>query len=395
MSITVRWLGMADLDARTHDAWTGLGARAREPNPFLMPQFILPAARWLSSRPPLLALFERGAGRELVGVGCFSVERANPFAPVPHLRAFCTLHSFRTGLLVAPGAAAAVAQALVATMRDRKGAVQRHAIALRTVPAGDEGYVALRAAAAEAGGGWRELSRFARPVLHLPLGTDVLAAMPRKMLKNLRRHRRRLHEAGPCSVRLVGTAPMLREAAERHLELEHCGWKGARGSSLLSSAAGAGFFHEMVERFGAIDAVVFTELLSGDRVVGSGSNLIVGRTVNAFKIGWHVDFARHSPGRLTELALLESIPTTWPHVDKFDSNSAQDSFLSEMLPHTEPIVSGFLATGPLGMRALQLGRLMHPLARAVGLQPWQVDGSRQATSGKTGVAVHVPQSLRL
>lgn len=378
MSIAVRWLGIEDLDARTHDAWTRLGVHALEPNPFLMPQFVLPAARWLARCAPLLALFECGASRELVGVGCFSVERANPFAPVPHLRAFSTLHSFRTGMLVAPGAASAVAQALLAAMHDRKSVPRGHAIALRAVGATDEGHVALRAAAGEAGGGWRELSRFARPVLRLPPGSDVLAAMPRKMLKNLRRHRRRLHEAGPCSVRLVRAEPMLRDAAERHLMLEHCGWKGARGSSLLSSAAGAGFFREMVERFGAIGAAVFIELMSGDRVVGSSSNLVVGRTVSAFKVGWHVDFARHSPGRLTELALLESIPTAWPHVDKFDSNSKQDSFLAQMLPHAEPVLSGFLATSPLGMRALQLGRLMHPFARAVGLQPWQVDGDHRA-----------------
>ncbi|GAB3380200.1 GNAT family N-acetyltransferase [Lysobacter fragariae] len=378
---------MDELDTRTYDAWTGLAARACEPNPFLMPQFVLPAARWLSPRPPLLALFERGAAHELVGVGCFSAERANPFAPVPHLRAFCTLHSFRTGLLVASGEAAAVAHALLAAMRERKGAMRHRAIALRAVPAGDEGYIALRAVAAEAGGGWRELSRFARPVLRLAPGLAVLAALPGHMLKDLRRRRRRLHEAGPCSVRLVQAARLLPEACERHLALEHGGWKGAHGSSLLSSVAGVGFFREVVERFGAIGAVVFTELLSGDRVIGSSSNFLVGRTLSAFKIGWHSGFARYSPGRLTELALLESIPATWPHVDKFDSNSGQDSFLSRMLPHAEPIVSGFVATDPRGLQALHLGRLMHPFARALGLQPWQVDAGASTVPADAGLTM--------
>lgn len=380
MSTTIRWCGVNELDQGTLDAWTELGMHARNPSPYLMPQFILPAARWLTpGRPPCVALFERaGSSRALVGVGCFTVGRPNLFVPVPHLRNYCTRHSFRTGLLVAPAEAGRVAQALVRASRDGTGTAPTHAIAFKNVLARDEVFAELRDAADEGGGSWREVRGFARPVLRLQEGADTTAALPRKPLKDLRRHRRRLQECGPLSARVLQAIELLPAATERHLELEHCGWKGARGSAMLNSTAGAMFFRDMVERFGRIGAAVFLETLVGERVIGSTSNFLVGGTLSAFKIGWHPDFSRHSPGRLTKLALFETIAGTWPQVDKYDSNSQQDSFLAEMLPHTETIVSGFLATTRLGTNALRVARLIRPLVFRLGGDPWTERPAREA-----------------
>lgn len=395
MSTTIRWCAVEELDQGTLDAWTELGMHARDPSPYLMPQFILPAARWLTpGRPPCVALFERPgrSGRELVGVGCFTVGRPNLFVPVPHLRNYCTRHSFRTGLLVAPAEAGPVALALMRASRDGTGAAPGHAIAFKQVLERDEVFAELRDAAGECGGSWQEVRRFARPVLRLEEGTDASGVLPRRMLKNLRRHRRRLHECGPLSARVLQANEMLPAATERHLELEYCGWKGACGSAMLSSTAGAMFFREMVERFGRIGAAVFLETLVGDRVIGSTSNFLVGGTLSAFKIGWHPDFARHSPGRLTKLALFEAIAGTWPQVDKYDSNSQHNSFLARMLPHTETIVSGFLATTRLGTNALRAARLIRPVVFRLGGDPW-IDRPARAAAGP-GRPEHLPDTVK-
>lgn len=397
MSTILRWCGLDELDQGTLGAWTELGTHARNPSPYLMPQFILPAARWLTpGRPPCVALFERPgrSGRELLGVGCFTVGRPNLFVPVPHLRNYCTRHSFRTGVLVAPAEAGCVAHALMRVSRDGTGAAPSHAIGFRQVLEQDEVFAALREAAGECGGSWLEVRRFARPVLRLQDGTDASGTLPRKTLKDLRRHRRRLQECGPLSARVLQANEMLPAATERHLELEHCGWKGARGSSLLSSTAGAMFFRDMIERFGRIGAAVFLETLVGDRVIGSTSNLLVGGTLSAFKIGWHPDYARHSPGRLTKLALFEAIAGAWPHVDKYDSNSQQDSFLARMLPHTETIVSGFLATTRLGTNALRAVRPIRPFVFRLGLggDPWIDRPAREAA--EHGHPEHLPDTVK-
>lgn len=385
MAITIRWCGVDELDQRTQDAWTELGVRARDPSPFLMPQFILPAVRWLTpARPPCVALFERAGrtGRELVGVGCFTIRRPNLFVPVPHLRNYCTRHSFRAGLLAAPDDAESVALALLHASRDKAGEASNHAIAFHNVLERDQVFAELREAAGDCGGSWRELGRFARPVLQLQAGAEAATALSHKALKNLRRHHRRLHECGPISIRVLHGNAVSPAAVERHLELEHCGWKGARGSAMLSSAAGAGFFRDMAERFTRVGAAVFVETLVGDRVIASASNFLVGGTLSAFKIGWHPDFSRHSPGMLNELAVCEAIAGHWPQVDKFDSNSQQNSFLAKMLPHTEPIVSGFLATSRWGTHALSAALVIYPLVRLLGGNFWSNQPLPGAADGR-------------
>lgn len=372
MSIAIRWCSPCHLDVRTRAAWSELGQRARHPSPFLLPQFIVPAAHWLTpGRPPRIALFERlgRGGRELVGVGCFTAEQPGLYLPVHHWRGYRTRHSFRTGLLVTPQDGDAVAEALLAAIRRGDGAPRSHAILFGNVLEHDDGLAALRRVAQADGGSWHEVRRFARPVLHVPAGLDATEAMPRKVLKNLRRHRRRLEELGPVRARVLQGHDVQPAVAERFLQLERSGWKGAKGSALRCSQAGTGFFQDMVAQFSQIGAAVFVEILLGDQVIGSTSYFLVGSTLSAFKIGWHPQYAKHSPGCLTKLAALEALSGTWPGVDKFDSNAQEKSWLAQMLPHTETVVAGMLATTRWGTTALAATRLLRPLVSRLGANP--------------------------
>lgn len=373
MSIAIRWCSPGNLDAHTRAAWSELGQRVRHPSPFLLPQFIAPAARWLTpGRPPRIALFERlGRGpRELVGVGCFTADPPGLYLPVPHWRGYRTRHSFRTGLLVSPDDGDAVAEVLLGAIRGGEGAPRGHAILFGNVLEHDDGLSALRRVALADGGSWHEVRRFARPVLHVPDGVDAAQAVPRKVLKNLRRHRRRLEELGPVRTRVLQGDAVAPAVAERFLLLERSGWKGAKGSALWCTPAGTGFFLEMVAQFSQVGAAVFVEVLLGDQVIGSTCNFLVGGTFSAFKIGWHPHYAKHSPGCLTKLAALEALSGTWPGVAKFDSNAQEKSWLAQMLPHTETVVAGVLATTRIGTAALTATRLLRPLVSRLGGSPF-------------------------
>jgi CelD/BcsL family acetyltransferase involved in cellulose biosynthesis len=388
MSIAIRWCSPVNLDANSRAAWSELGQQAQHPSPFLLPQFIVPAARWLTpGRPPRIALFERiGRGpRELVGVGCFTAEQPALYLPVPHWRGYRTRHSFRTGLLVTPQHGDAVAEALLWAIRHGVGAPRSHAILFGNVLERDDGVAALRRVALAEGGSWHEMRRFARPVLHVRDGVDAAQAVPSKVLKNLRRHRRRLEELGRVEARVLQGHGLEPAAAERFLQLERSGWKGAKGSALRCSQAGTAFFRDMVAQFSQIGAAVFVETLLGDQVIGSTSNFLVGGTLSAFKIGWDPRYAKHSPGCLTKLAALEALAGTWPGVHKFDSNAQEKSWLAQMLPHTETVVSGMLATTRLGTMALTATRLVLPLAGRLGAHPFterstQVEWTRPAAA---------------
>ncbi|MGH8026901.1 MAG: hypothetical protein ACREO0_09250, partial [Pseudoxanthomonas sp.] len=241
MSVSVRWLPLKDVDAATLSAWTRLGQRAPRPNPFAMPQFVLPAARWLTPRasPQVVLVEARHAGdRELIGAGCFTFERPNLFVPVPHLSSYRTLHTFRSGLLCAPGRSAAVAQSLLADLRGK--GKRPHALGFHNLPADCPVLASMRELLDDGSGGWFEQHRFQRPVLrmHPPAQDHALGVIV--MDRDLRRRKRRLEDRGTTAFRISEPRTNVAQAMEVHLQLEHAGWKGTAGSSLLASPAQAG-----------------------------------------------------------------------------------------------------------------------------------------------------------
>jgi hypothetical protein len=365
VTVAVRWLPLQDVDAATLSAWTELGQAIPRANPFAMPQFVLPAARWLTPRtPPLVALIERqqSGSRQLIGVGCFTQERPNLFVPVPHLANYRTLHTFRSGLLCAPGESESVARSLLA---DLHGKGKRfHAIGFHNLLAECPLLASLRELLDEGRGGWFEQHRFQRPVLrlHPPAQEHALGVIV--MDRDLRRRKRRLEDRGTAAFRI--TLPDMNtsvtDAMETHLQLEHAGWKGTAGTSLLASPSQAGFFREMILRFDQIHGAVFAETLCDGKVIASTSNLLLGDTLNGFKTGWQPDFAVCSPGRLNEVFLSAAVPSAWPQVTVFDSQAQEDSYLSELLPHRDTMVTGTLAVTRLGRRAMRTARLIRPVA---------------------------------
>ena len=360
MTIALRWRPLSELDTADLQAWAGLGARAEpHPNPFAMPQFVLPASRWLTpSKPPRLAWIEQVAttGRQLIAVGAFTVERPNLFVPLPHLRGYRTLHTPRGGLLVAAGCTAIAVGALLDSLRDES---RWQALDLHNLPLRDGHLDIARRQAEQQGGGWFPRRSFARPIL------DVYAsgnAYTHVESKDRRRRRRRLGEKGALEFHLLQGAQADERALADHLRLEHAGWKGERGSSLQSSPAQAAFFHEMITGFARINAAAFMETRLDGEVIASSSNLLLGDTLNGIKIGWNPAFAAYSPGRLNETELHKLLPVRLPQVASYDSQSQENSYLADMLPHRMEVATGALALSRGAARAMRAARWLRPLA---------------------------------
>ncbi|MEO6102108.1 MAG: GNAT family N-acetyltransferase [Pseudoxanthomonas sp.] len=276
------------------------------------------------------------------------------------MSSYRTLHTFRSGLLCAPHESRAVAQALLDDLHVE--GKRLHALAFHNLLAECPVLASLRAVLQDGNGGWFEQYRFQRPVLQLHPPIQGYALDVIGMDRDLRRRKRRLEERGTTAFRITQAKAGVAEAMETHLQLEHAGWKGAAGTSLLASPSGAGFFREMIERFDAIGAAVFAETLCDGKVIASTSNLLLGDTLNGFKTGWQPDFAPCSPGRLNEIFLSAAIPSKWPQVGIFDSQAQEDSYLSKLLPHRDTMVTGTLAITRLGRRALRTARLIRPVA---------------------------------
>ena len=363
MTVKLRWCRLQDIDEATQGAWSELGRRASEPNPFATPEFVLPAARWLTpEQPPWITLIERHDHdvRELIGVGCFTPQRPDLFVPVPHLRSYQTLHTFRSGLLCAAGESHAVAEALMRFL-DTHG--QRwHAITFQNLHADCPVLQALQEQPVQTATRWFERQRFQRPCLRVEAGVEYDNRLRASERKDLRRRQRRLEERGNIHFRVLQGDAANVASVQIHLALEHAGWKGNAGTSMLSSPTQTRFFTEMMGRFGEMGGAVFAETLCGDEVIASTSNLLLGDTLNGFKTGWHPGYAAMSPGRLNELHLFRQIPALWPGVTVFDSQSQEDSYLADLLPDRQAMITGTLAVTTLGDLAMRAARVVRPLA---------------------------------
>ncbi len=363
MGITLRWCRAEEIDADTQAAWSQLGQRALDPNPFAAPEFVLPAARWLTPKqPPWVALVERHehAARQLIGVGCFTPQQPDLFVPVRHLRSYQTLHTFRSGMLCAPGQSQSVAEALLQFLKTHG---QRwHAITFQNLRADCPVLQALRVHQEYGSARWFERQRFMRPCLRIAAGAEYDNRISASERKDLNRRQRRLNERGTVSFRILHGDAANADAVQDHLRLEHAGWKGEAGTSLLSSAAQTAFFVEMMERFRKTGSAVFAETLCNGEVIASTSNLVLGNILNGFKTGWNPQFSAASPGRLNEIHLFRKIQDLWPNITTFDSHSQEDSYLADLLPDREAMVTGAVATTRMGVVAMLAARIIRPMA---------------------------------
>lgn len=360
MNISLRWRWLDELGADDLQAWTALGLRAGpQPNVFAMPQFVLPAARWLApSQRPVLAWLENTTAelRELFAVGAFTIQRPNLFVPLPHLRGFRTPHTPRGGLLVAQGQDEDAMRTLLAALRED---ARWRALDLHNLPLRASGLQSMLPWVQSRGGAWFQRRAFARPILDLYAGGTAYAHVESK---DRRRRRRRLAEQGTLEFHLLQGTQADAHAVDRHLQLEHAGWKGEAGSSLLSSATQATFFREMFAGFAMIGLAAFMETRLDGRAIASSSNLLLGDTLNGIKIGWDPAFATCSPGRLNETELHRLLPERLPQARTYDSQSQERSYLADMLPHRMEVATGTLALDRGAVIAMRAARAWRPLA---------------------------------
>lgn len=354
--IEVRCGPLQDLGADELSRWSELGCAAPRSSPFAMPQFVLPAVRWLGEPAPLVVRVLRDA--RLLGVGCFVDRRPDLFAPLPRLGAFRSVHSYRCGMLVAAGEDATVAGAL---LRFARAPRRRHGLSFERLAIDDPLSRALVSGAGRLGGAWHERARFQRPVLRLESG-PADGRLPAAIRKDLGRRLRRLRERGEVEFRLLHGAAAGQSAVDDHLRLEHHGWKREAGTSLLADHRHARFFRDMSAQFGAIGAMVFSEIRVDGVAIASTSNVLLGDTLHAFKSGWDPEFARYSPGRLNEWLLMQALADTWPHLRCFDSMSGDGGYMAALLPDREPVATGALSLSWPARLVLQAARAWRPLA---------------------------------
>jgi CelD/BcsL family acetyltransferase involved in cellulose biosynthesis len=351
------------IDAELIARWKELEARALVPNAFLSPRFVMPLARHLPdhARVDLVLAFDRsGADRRLMGVAAIERDRLVGLSRserdrmakslfLPHATFLASKYSFLgCALLDRDEPGRAVAGLLVGLRR----AVPLSQMAFFASMPEEEASLWRALAASD-----KNVKLFSEPRPRPTLvpkdgGEEYLrAGMSKSRYKDLGRVRRRLEDRGKVEWRLIrdrGMTAAMTAAAETFLRLEHLGWKGEGGSSLLSVPARANFFREFIGNFAETRDVFFCELLCGGAVIGSTVNLISGDVGYAFKVSWDPEFAQMSPGVLNEVEMIRAAPALLSELRYIDSCTGEESYIDRLWTTRRTLADGVLVLGPLG-----------------------------------------------
>lgn len=323
--------------------WRELEDRSLAPSVYTSASFILPALQHLSPRAePVIIAVEEIDGGQLVALGLFERCFASPRIPFPHFTAYKSVHTYQTGLLVAP-------ERSYQSLRLLLGEVRREVAALEMLYRCADGskWSELLAAASEIGWTWTEYRRFERAVLR-PNDSrhSIDQTLSAKRRKAVRKALRGLDRRGEMNYRVVRDLADLESSLETFLKLEDMGWKRAAGVSLRSSPRQLAFFRTMARRFMEEDRLRVAELRLGDRVIASTVHLISGKTSYAFKLGWDTEFARQKVGILQQVLTAEHAADDFPNLETLDSCTEEGSFFEKLWPERRTIISGvFAATG--------------------------------------------------
>lgn len=290
---------IGELTSSDRAAWAELAERAAEPNPFLHPDFVLPAASALRPRG-LRVLHAEDEGGWLACLPVVPVLGRRD-VPGPGLASWRHDYCYLGTPLLAPGRVGDGARGLLA------GARRGLYLALDWVGDGVlDGALGVEPVAGE---------RFERGFARRGSGPRVGSSSARR----LRRNRRRLAET-------LGDEPAAVEdpgLADAFLALEASGWKGRAGTAMAARSGHAGFFRAVCDSFARRDALQFLSLEAGGRRAAMQCNLRAGDGLVNFKVAYDETLSPHAPGIQLEVLALERLAgderAAW-----FDSCAAPD-----------------------------------------------------------------------
>jgi hypothetical protein len=373
----VRQVGFDELDKETIKSWESLEDRALENNAFLSPRFVIPAMRHLGNpeelRQTMFVFVEKanGGAVDLVGAGVFAKISGNRSFPLQHLRAFRSLHSYLSGILVDRNEAEGTLRSFFRFFCNKNA--NWHGVEFEYRPADGLQAELITRVAEEFGSLWEEQERIHRAIFVPSEGGDAYlqAQFSTGRRKDLRRMRRRLEEQGDVRWMALFGNEVDDKSVERFLSIEHMGWKGENGTSLRSRASHEAFFREMVGGFREKEGLFFTEMYLDDAVIASTSNLISGGTGFAFKIGWNPNYAKMGPGVLNEVEFIQQAPCLCGSLSYIDSGALEGSFIDQLWVGRRVLASGIFGTTSLGRKVLW------GLERVRGIKRWGLSQRKQ------------------
>jgi CelD/BcsL family acetyltransferase involved in cellulose biosynthesis len=284
-----------DLD----EPWRDLLGRSDEPNVFMAPRLLRHAAESGMHVVALLAWQQGDRERRLAGVWGFSIGRPrHALLPLAALRAPASEHAYLATPVIDRDCLGATLEAMfdaIACAPDLPKTVVLNAMNVEGATAG-----ALLRVLAERGNTYYRLKDVKRP--KLVTGGDandyLTQALSSSTRKKLRQYRRRLAERGDLKSVVLSAPEEIQKGVEAFLQLEAEGWKGRRGTALLSSPRDAAFARAMLTAFAHSGEAFIHALELDGRPVSMQVVLRAGAAAFTWKTAYDEALHDVSPGML-------------------------------------------------------------------------------------------------
>jgi Acetyltransferase (GNAT) domain len=302
-----------DQVSKVQAEWRSLLNDAREPNPFLGPDFFLPLIEKIAgdrlSGAMVLRRREMSGSSRLAAFFPYRIASRFPLTSLPVVEAFT--HPFvsdGTPLLQGEGVEGAAA-AFFAALESR---FRGHMLVLDWLRLETPTAAALESAAALRGLPFLLVRSHERAALRADLPSEryLRERVGGKKLRELRRCEKRLHEQGQVEMRTLSGCDVAAGLRE-FLRLEASGWKGKRGSA-LASIPQTRDFAEAALVGGDAPATAIDILRVGGVAIAAAVHLVAGGNAVAFlrrKLGTHVAGGLARPPHPTARARRKAIPS--------------------------------------------------------------------------------------
>jgi hypothetical protein len=352
--------------------WRHLAGAAAEPNPFLEPDCLLPAARHGNlGRDVSLVVAESDDGL---------LQGLVPLRPVRSWH-----RSGRAALSSRPDDEEVPVRPVIGVpllggeWRDEAAAALLATVATASRSGGPgivlfdrlhaEGVVArsLLAAAERLGMPWCETDRWERMLCRRPAPGAPAVPLGRERVRRLARRQRRISDRFGAEARVVDRTGSP-QALSDLLGLEAAGWKGEAGTAMACLPQRAAFFEEMCGRFDAAGRFGIIALEANGTILASKCYVAAGEGVFLLKTAYDERYASFGPGVQLAVSTAEHIFSRTAAAFIDTCHAPSNDFYRDLFPDRLVITSVAVGVGGLLDRALVrampmaervLGRLRH------------------------------------
>jgi hypothetical protein len=354
---------LRDISTGELRAWKDLSSRSAEPNPFLEPDGVMPAARYLRFGAGIKILLAEEDGRAYACLPIRSVWKWHGF-PYP----FVTSEASRTlecgTPLVDIERGSEALATIFSALAERRPIGRSRVLVLPQLTQNGPVFEALRTAAQTADLPFVVFEGWERGFLVRRPEPDYERLLSARLQRELRRRRRRLTE-------MFGTEPILVDrtadpaAVERFLHLEGSGYKAVRGIAVTSHDGESEYFAEICRRFAATGRLHLLALEAGGQTLAMCVCLRERDGFFLFKVAYDERYARYGPGVLIQAACMEYFHSS-TDADWIDTGTYRDNEMSLRLFSDRRQTAGVfvpLSRSPLDMLAIRSFMALRPVHR--------------------------------